>query len=118
MRRPPDPAPPPREHRTPFRPGRHPLGGRGRDEPVPMLPARTAAFREKERDPSPLFDAHAEAIPARRLRIGDAALECLFDPAPSGERLADAGQALVDQVRFKQRALFPPIEAFFEEAVP
>lgn len=117
MRRHPHLVPLSREHHAPLRLGRHLLGGRGEDELARMLPSLKAHFREEERSLLPLLETNAEHLLAQRLRAEHEALEALFDAARRGERLADAGRALIEHVRFEERVLFPRIEALFEEAV-
>ena len=46
------------------------------------------------------------------------ALRRLFAAALRGGDEAQAGQALIDHVRFEERELFPVLETLFEEARP
>ena len=75
-------------------------------------------FAEEERDLLPLLEAHGHAALAQRLNAEHAQLRTLFAAALQGEREAEAGQALIDHVRFEERELFPVLEILFEETGP
>ena len=75
-------------------------------------------FAEEERDLLPLLEAHGHAALAQRLNAEHAQLRTLFAAALRGEREAEAGQALIDHVRFEERELFPVVETLFEQSSP
>ncbi len=118
MRRHPRLVPLSREHHVPLRLGRHLVGGGGRSELAQMLPALAAHFRAEEHELMSLLESRSGQALAHRLRAEHEALEALLEAALRGERQAEAGQALIDHVRFEERVLFPRVETFFEEALP
>jgi hypothetical protein len=99
-----------REHHAALRLGRRLLAGEG----VAMLQAQRAAlaehFADEERRLLPALAAHGHDALARRLDTEHRQLEACFAAALRGERLAAAGQALIDHVRFEERELFPLLE--------
>ena len=75
-------------------------------------------FAEEERDLLPLLETDRHGALAERLRAEHAQLRLLFAAALSGRDEAQAGQALIDHVRFEERELFPVLETLFEEKRP
>ena len=107
-----------REHHTALRLGRHLLAGGARSELGAELPGIEAHFAEEERDLLPLLETDRHAALAERLRAEHAQLRHLLAAALSGRDEAQAGQALIDHVRFEERELFPVLETLFEEIRP
>ncbi len=107
-----------REHHTALRLGRHLLAGGAQAELGTELPGNEAHFVEEERDLLPLLDADRRRALTERLRAEHAQLRLLFAAALNGRDEAQAGQALIDHVRFEERELFPVLEALFEETRP
>ena len=62
--------------------------------------------------------ARGQGALVRRLHAEHVSLLTLFAAALRGERLADAGQALIDHVRFEERELFVTVETAFGAALP
>jgi len=107
-----------REHHDPLRLGRHLLAGGGREELARLMPAMLAHFREEERSLLPRLASQGAPELAGRLLREHEALRALFESALRGAHLAEAGQALIDHVRFEERVLFPFLEAQLEAAEP
>ena len=107
-----------REHHTALRLGRHLLAGGAQAELGAELPGLEAHFAEEERDLLPLLDTDRHRALSERLRAEHAQLRRLFAAALRGGDEAQAGQALIDHVRFEERELFPVLETLFEEARP
>ena len=107
-----------REHHTALRLGRHLLAGGAQAELDAELPGLEAHFAEEERDLLPLLDTARHLALAERLRAEHAQLRLLFAAALRGRDEAQAGQALIDHVRFEERELFPVLVTLFEEARP
>ena len=104
-----------REHHTALRLGRHLLAGGAQAALGTELPGIEAHFAEEERDLLPLLETDRHGAFAERLRTEHAQLRHLFAAALSGRDEAQAGQALIDHVRFEERELFPVLETLFEE---
>ena len=104
-----------REHHTALRLGRHLLAGGAQVALGTELPGIEAHFAEEERDLLPLLETDRHAALAERLRAEHAQLRHLLAAALSGRDEAQAGQALIDHVRFEERELFPVLETLFEE---
>ena len=104
-----------REHHTALRLGRHLLAGGAQAALGTELPGIEAHFAEEERDLLPLLETDRHAALAERLRAEHAQLRHLLAAALSGRDEAQAGQALIDHVRFEERELFPVLETLFEE---
>ena len=107
-----------REHHTALRLGRHLLAGGAQAELDAELPGLEAHFAEEERDLLPLLETDRHRALAERLRAEHAQLRLLFAAALRGSDEAQAGQALIDHVRFEERELFSVLEALFGEAQP
>ena len=107
-----------REHHTALRLGRHLLAGGAQAELGAELQGLEAHFAEEERNLLPLLDTDRHRALAERLRAEHAQLRLLFAAALQGRDEAQAGQALIDHVRFEERELFPVLETLFEEARP
>ena len=95
MKRDPRLVPLSREHHAALRLGRQLIAGEGGGLLRDMLPALRAHFAEE----------HAQLL-------------ALFAAAQRGERQAEAGQMLIDHVRFEERTLFPAVELLLEDAHP
>jgi len=92
-----------------------------------MTPEERKLFEEKIH----AFFGREVGAPKRGLDDVNAAIRCRAGIAP-GDRImagrtaaalqgrdeAQAGQALIDHVRFEERELFPVLETLFEEARP
>ncbi|MCB1938407.1 MAG: hemerythrin HHE cation-binding protein [Rhodocyclaceae bacterium] len=107
-----------REHHAALRLGRQLLAGGGQDSLREMLPTLQAHFAEEERSLPPVLLARGQGALVRRLHAEHVSLLTLFAAALRGERLADAGQALIDHVRFEERELFVTVETAFGAALP
>ena len=107
-----------REHHTALRLGRHLLAGGAQAELGAELPGHEAHSAEEEPNHLPLLDTDRHLALAERLRAEHAQLRLLFAAALRGGDEAQAGQALIDHVRFEERELFPVLETLFEEARP
>ena len=107
-----------REHHSALRLGRHLLAGGAQAALGTELPGIEAHFAEEERDLLPLLETDRHAALAERLRAEHAQLQHLLAAALSGRDEAQAGQALIDHVRFEERELFPVLETLFEEIRP
>lgn len=107
-----------REHHAALRLGRHLLAGDAAAGLRAEHAALAAHFAEEERDLAPLLEARGRSALAARLRAEHAHLMTLFAAAVHGTREAEAGQALIDHVRFEERELFPAVETLFEEPRP
>lgn len=107
-----------REHHAALRLGRQLIAGEGDELLSAMLPELHAHFAEEERTLLPRLAAHGEGALVRRLRDEHDQLRALFAAAQRGERQAEAGQALIDHVRFEERTLFPAVEPLLEDAKP
>ncbi|WP_082794245.1 MULTISPECIES: hemerythrin domain-containing protein [Thauera] len=103
-----------REHHTALRLGRHLLTGDARVELSAELPAIEAHFAEEERDLLPLLEGDRHGTYAERLRAEHAQLRRLLAAAVRGTNQAQAGQALIDHVRFEERELFPVLETLLD----
>lgn len=107
-----------REHHSALRLGRHLIAGGAQTELGAELPAIEAHFAEEERDLLPLLETDRHGAFAERLRAEHAQLRHLFVAALTGRNEVQAGQALIDHVRFEERELFPVLEALFEDTRP
>ena len=107
-----------REHHVALRLGRQLLAGGAAARLGAEHDALAAHFAEEERGLLPLLEAHGHAALAQRLNAEHAQLRTLFAAALQGEREAEAGQALIDHVRFEERELFPVVETLFEQSSP
>lgn len=107
-----------REHHVALRLGRHLLSGGGTAGLRAEQAALAAHFAEEERDLAPLLEARGRNALAARLRAEHAHLRSLFAAALHGAHEAEAGQALIDHVRFEERELFPVVETLFGERRP
>lgn len=118
MKRDPRLVPLSREHHAALRLGRKLIAGEGGDLLHEMLPELRAHFAEEERTLLPRLAAHGEKALVTRLRDEHAQLLALFSAALRGERRPEAGQALIDHVRFEERTLFPTVEPLLEDTLP
>ncbi|MDG3063641.1 hemerythrin domain-containing protein [Thauera mechernichensis] len=109
-----------REHHAALRLGRHLLAGGAAAELRAEHAALLAHFAEEEDELAPMLERHGHGALATRLRAEHVHLRSLFKAAVNGgaEAEAEAGQALIDHVRFEERELFPVIETLLEETPP
>lgn len=107
-----------REHHVALRLGRHLLAGGAAAKLRAEHDALAAHFAEEERDLLPLLEANGHAALAQRLNAEHAQLRTLFAAALQGQREGEAGQALIEHVRFEERELFPVVETLFEQSPP
>ena len=103
-----------REHHAALRLGRQLMAGGARAALRAQLGALAAHFAQEELTLLPLLGAHGEHDLARRLREEHTRLSALFAAVLRGEHEIEAGQALIDHVRFEERELFPVIETLFD----
>ena len=118
MKRDPRLVPLSREHHAALRLGRQLIAGEGGGLLRDMLPALRAHFAEEEHTLLPRLAAHGLDALVKRLRDEHAQLLALFAAAQRGERQAEAGQMLIDHVRFEERTLCPAVELLLEDAHP
>ncbi|THF67021.1 hemerythrin HHE cation-binding protein [Pseudothauera nasutitermitis] len=107
-----------REHHAALRLGRYLLKGGASAALCEQADALAAHFTEEERTLLPLLEANGQHTLARRLTGEHAMLAGLFAHAKQGRGEAEAGQALIDHVRFEERELFPAVERLLGEAAP
>ncbi|MBS0513322.1 MAG: hemerythrin HHE cation-binding protein [Proteobacteria bacterium] len=103
-----------REHHTALRLGRSLLAGGAAVALRAEQAALATHFAEEEERFVRLLQARGHEALAARLLHEHATLRTLFGAALRGEREGEAGQALLDHVRFEERELFPVVERLLE----